>query len=108
MFEAEQIARSPRADGWSRLTRESLGALLVLDEIPFFGLQKFRKAYEQGVTPEALIAEPDRLVGMGGKRGRDFAVQLRETSARRRELDDRASAVLRQAEKLSALVLSLR
>jgi DNA processing protein len=102
----DQEVRQPKAEGWRALSAELLSALLVLDEIPFFGPQKFRDIFEQGLSPEELLGDPDRLVSIGGKRGQDFAVAFSASVARRSELEARASAWLKQGAKLGARILS--
>lgn len=98
--------RPPTAEGWSELSTESLSALLVLDEIPYFGPQKFREIYEQGLRPDELIDDRNRLLAIGGKRGAAFTAALDSAVARRSQLKARADAWLAQATKLEARILS--
>jgi DNA processing protein len=97
----------PRAlTGWRDLSPELLSAIFVLDEIPFFGPQKFRELFEQGLTPEALLADTERLVAIGGKRGPSFVTAHAEAVRRRPELEERAATLFKKASTLGARLLS--
>lgn len=95
-----------QARGWSQLTQESLSALLLLNDIPFFGPNKFRQLYEQGVSPQDLVDEPNRVSSLGGNRGPAFASHLSAAVLTRSKFEARAAALIKQAEKLDAAVLS--
>lgn len=110
---AGQIGRSdqqpphrPTARGWSHLTAESLATLLLLNDIPFFGPQKFRKAYGVGLSPQDLVDEPTRVASLGGNRGPAFISHLAGAIQQRSTFDRRAASLLEKAERLGAAVLS--
>lgn len=94
-------------EGWKRLEPFDLAALLVLDELPFFGPQKFRDIHERGVSPAMVLADPGLVADVGGSRAQAFVRQLGTiTPDRQSKAVERASRLLLVAESMGARVLS--
>jgi DNA processing protein len=96
-----------KAAGWKRLDPENLAALLVLDELPFFGPQKFREIFARGVSPAMVLAEPSLIADIGGNRAATFVEHLRGIADGKLPATViRATRLLRDAERLDAMILS--
>lgn len=87
-------------------TVERLTALFVLNSIKGFGPAKFKLIHEQGLSPESIVDNPDRLP-VFGKVGVKLRRQLRSVSADHSNLcRDRALRQLDAAEINSSFILT--
>jgi len=101
------IFSRPRSDAWKELSADDLAALLLLDEVRFFGPQKFRHLFELGIAPRTILDDPESVAAVGGKRTEEFARRISELALLQRgRALERASDLLRKADRLEGRVLS--
>ena len=85
---------------------ERLAALFALESINGFGPRKFKLIYDNGISPESILEEPDRLP-VSGKVGEKLRAQLKSLSKITLiECKERASRQLESAESNSAYIIT--